>query len=176
MFEHNVGKAKQLLEEAGVQTPIKFTLYSTDQSWITQLAPQIKNNLAEIGMDVDLQSMASSALYPNITDRDDADFSMALVAGDPSVFGNDADLLMNWFYGDNTWTHQRTFWYGSDGYKQLHELMDKAKRQRTAGLLGPVLRPAVRTGSDLPALPPQDHHRLQERRLLQDRSHRHHRP
>ena len=126
VFEHNVGKAKQLLEEAGVQTPIKFTLYSTDQSWITQLAPQIKNNLAEIGMDVDLQSMASSALYPNITDRDDADFSMALVAGDPSVFGNDADLLMNWFYGDNTWTHQRTFWYGSDGYKQLHELMDKA--------------------------------------------------
>lgn len=126
VYTHNVDKARQLLEEAGVKTPIKFTLYSTDQSWITQLAPQIKNNLAEIGMDVDLQSMASSALYPNITDRDDADFSMALVAGDPSVFGNDADLLMNWFYGDNTWTHQRTFWYGSDGYKELHQLMDKA--------------------------------------------------
>lgn len=126
VYTHDVEKAKELLKEAGVTDKVKFTLYSTDQSWITQLAPQIKNNLAEIGMEVDLQSMASSALYPNITDKDDADFSMALVAGDPSVFGNDADLLMNWFYGDNTWTRQRTFWYGTDGYEKLHELMDKA--------------------------------------------------
>lgn len=132
VYTHNVQKAKELLKEAGVTGKIKFTLYSTDQSWITQLAPQIKNNLAEIGMEADLQSMASSALYPNITDKEDADFSMALVAGDPSVFGNDADLLMNWFYGDNTWTRQRTFWYGSDGYNRLHELMDKALAAPTA--------------------------------------------
>ncbi|MGG7135857.1 ABC transporter substrate-binding protein [Bifidobacterium catenulatum] len=126
VYTKNVGKAKRLLKEAGVKTPIKFTLYTTDHTWITQLAPQIKNDLAEIGMNVDIQSMASSALYPNVTDKANADYSMVLAPGDPSVFGNDPDLLMNWWYGDNAWTQTRTFWKGSDGYNRLHDLMDKA--------------------------------------------------
>lgn len=126
VYTKDTAKAKELLAEAGVTTPISFTLYTTDHSWITQLAPQIKNDLAEIGMNVDIQSMKSSALYPSITDKDDADYSMVLAPGDPSVFGNDPDLLMNWWYGDNAWTKQRSFWKGSDGYNQLHELMDKA--------------------------------------------------
>ncbi|KFI47964.1 ABC transporter substrate-binding protein [Bifidobacterium biavatii] len=126
VYTKNVEKAKELLKEAGVTGELKFTLYTTDHSWITQLAPQIKNDLAEIGMNVDIQSMASSALYPNITDKEGADFSMVLAPGDPSVFGNDPDLLMNWWYGDNAWTKTRTFWNGSEGYTQLHELMDKA--------------------------------------------------
>lgn len=126
VYTKDTAKAKELLAEAGVTTPISFTLYTTDHSWITQLAPQIKNDLAEIGMNVDIQSMKSSALYPPITDKDDADYSMVLAPGDPSVFGNDPDLLMNWWYGDNAWTKQRSFWKGSDGYNQLHELMDKA--------------------------------------------------
>ena len=44
---------------------VKFTLYTTDQTWITQLAPQIKNNLDAIGFNVDIQSMKSSALFPD---------------------------------------------------------------------------------------------------------------
>ena len=126
VYTKNVEKAKSLLKEAGVSGEINFTLYTTDHSWITQLAPQIKNDLAEIGMNVDIQSMASSALYPNVTDKEDADFSMVLAPGDPSVFGNDPDLLMNWWYGDNAWTKTRTFWKDSEGYTQLHALMDQA--------------------------------------------------
>ena len=126
VYTKNTAKAKELLKEAGVNGPIKTTLYTTDQTWVTQLAPQIKNDLAESGIDVDIQSMKSSALYPSITDKDGADFSMVLAPGDPSVFGNDPDLLMNWWYGDNIWTKQRTFWKGSEGYDELHDLMDKA--------------------------------------------------
>lgn len=126
VFTHDVDKAKSLLEEAGVTGEVSFTLYTTDHSWITQLAPQIKNDLAAIGFNVDIQSMKSSALYPSITDKDDADYSMVLAPGDPSVFGNDPDLLMNWWYGDNAWTNQRSFWKDSEGYTQLHELMNKA--------------------------------------------------
>lgn len=126
VYKQNIAKAKELLKQAGVTSPIKFTLYTTDHTWITNLAPQIKNNLAEIGMNVDIQSMKSSALYPQITDKDDANYSMVLAPGDPSVFGNDPDLLMSWWYGDNAWTRQRSFWKNSDGYKKLHELMDKA--------------------------------------------------
>lgn len=126
VYTQDIDKAKSLLKEAGITEPINFKLYTTDQSWITQLAPQIKNDLAKIGMNVQIESMASTALYPNITDKEDATYSMALVGGDPSVFGDDPDLLMNWYYGDNTWTRKRSFWYDSDGYKELHSLMDKA--------------------------------------------------
>lgn len=42
------------------------------------------------------------------------------------MFGNDPDVLLNWWLGDSTWTRQRTFWYGTDGYNKLHELMEKA--------------------------------------------------
>ena len=126
VYTKNIAKAKSLLKEAGVSGPLKFTLYTTDHTWITQLAPQIKNDLAEIGMDVEIKSMKSSALYPQITDRDDANYSMVLAPGDPSVFGNDPDLLMSWWYGDNAWTRQRTFWKNSEGYAKLHKLMDEA--------------------------------------------------
>ncbi|MDO5721751.1 MAG: ABC transporter substrate-binding protein [Actinomycetaceae bacterium] len=126
VFTYDVEKAKALLAEAGVTTPISTTLYTTDHKWITDLAPQVKNNLAEIGINVDIQSMKSAALYPEITDKDDADYTMMMAPGDPSVFGNDPDLLMNWWYGDNVWTKQRSFWNGSDGYNQLHAAMDKA--------------------------------------------------
>lgn len=126
VYTKNIEKAKALLKEAGVNGPIKFKLFTTDHTWITQLAPQIKNDLAEIGMDVEISSMKSSALYPSITDRDDATYSMVLAPGDPSVFGNDPDLLMNWWYGDNAWTRQRSFWKTTEGYAKLHGLMDKA--------------------------------------------------
>ncbi|OTA25966.1 ABC transporter substrate-binding protein [Alloscardovia macacae] len=126
VYTYNVEKAKKLLKDAGVNGGVKFTLYTTDHTWITELAPQIKNNLEALGFTVDIQSMKSSALYPNITDKENADYSMVIAPGDPSVFGNDPDILMNWWYGDNAWTKTRTFWKGSEGYTKLHEYMDKA--------------------------------------------------
>ncbi|MBF1677479.1 MAG: ABC transporter substrate-binding protein [Scardovia wiggsiae] len=123
VYTKNISKAKQLLSEAGVSGQT-FTLYTTDHSWITSLAPQVKNDLEELGFKVDIQSMSSSALYPNIVDT--GNFSMVLAPGDPSVFGNDPDLLLNWWYGDNAWMQKRAGWKGSEGYTKLHELMDQA--------------------------------------------------
>ena len=79
-----------------------------------------------VGINTTIQSEASSSLYANNTDVEDPQFDAVLAPGDPSVFGNDPDLLMNWWYGDNTWTHSRTQWFGSDGYNKLHELLDAA--------------------------------------------------
>lgn len=131
VYTKDLDRAKELLEEAGVTEPLTFTLYTTDHSWITSLAPQIQQDLEELGWTVEIQSQSSSALYPNVTDYDGADYSMVLAPGDPSVFGNDPDLLMNWWYGDNAWTQTRTFWKDSEGYTQLHELMNQALAAET---------------------------------------------
>ncbi|MHA6370724.1 ABC transporter substrate-binding protein, partial [Actinotignum schaalii] len=57
---------------------------------------------------------------------DNPTFDVTLAPGDPSVFGQDPDLLLSWWYGDNTWTKKRTQWGGSEKFKELHQYMDKA--------------------------------------------------
>ncbi|MEG1425149.1 MAG: ABC transporter substrate-binding protein [Raoultibacter sp.] len=125
VFTYDTEKAKSLLKDAGV-TDLSITLDTTDHPWIKALSPQIKNDLEAAGIKVSIQEQASSALYANRTDVDDPQYDVALAPGDPSVFGNDPDLLMNWWYGDNTWTQKRSQWKGSDKFNELHTLMQSA--------------------------------------------------
>lgn len=127
VFDHNPDKAKELLDEADVDG-LSLTLLTTDHSWIEALAPQVKNDLEEIGIDTTIKGEASESLYANHLDVDDPEFDVALAPGDPSVFGNDPDLLMQWWYGDNVWTDKRTQWQHSDpdAFEELHAILDDA--------------------------------------------------
>ena len=128
VYTYDPEKSKELLKEAGVED-LHFTLNTTDHGWIANMAPLIQQQLGEAGITVDtIDTQASGAMYSNVTDVDDPQFDVVLAPGDPSVFGNDPDLLMNWWYGDNAWTQKRSGWKGSEGYTKLHELMDKAVR------------------------------------------------
>ena len=53
-------------------------------------------------------------------------FLMILAPGDPSCFGADPDLLLNWWYGDNVWMQTRCPWKESAEWQKLHGLMDEA--------------------------------------------------
>lgn len=126
VYTYDTARATELLQEAGV-SGLSITLDTTDANWITSLSPQIKNDLEATGLiSVEIREQASSSLYANQTDTDDPQFDVVLAPGDPSVFGNDPDLLMSWWYGDNTWTQKRTQWKGSEGYEQLQTLMSQA--------------------------------------------------
>lgn len=126
-FGNDVEKAKALLKEAG-QENLEITLLHTDHPWVADLIPQIKNDLESAGVKVSLQGMASSALYKDNLDQENATFDVAVAPGDPSVFGSDPALLMNWWYGAGKWTDFRTFWAKSDPEKfgQLKALIDEA--------------------------------------------------
>lgn len=126
-YTHDVEKAKALLAEAGV-TDLSVTLLTTDHTWISNLAPQIKNDLEAIGVTVNLQSMASAALYKDNLDIEEPTFDVAVAPGDPSVFGSDPALLMNWWYGPGKWTDYRTFWAKGDNAKftELQNIINEA--------------------------------------------------
>ena len=113
VYNYDPDKARELLADAGV-TDLSVTLLTTDHPWIANLAPQIRSDLEAVGITVNVKSEASASLYANNLDVEDSDFDLALAPGDPSVFGNDPALLMNWWYGDNIWTQQRTSWQSSD--------------------------------------------------------------
>ena len=123
--------AQALLEEAGAED-ISVTLLTTDHTWIEQLSPQIKNDLEAVGITVNIQSQASASLYSDYLDVEDPSFDVALAPGDPSVFGQDPALLMNWWYGDNVWTQQRSFWQESD-----KEAFDELQNVITEGVKKP---------------------------------------
>ncbi|QWW18772.1 ABC transporter substrate-binding protein [Schaalia sp. 19OD2882] len=127
VFTHDPAKAKALLAEAGVAN-LKLTLATTDHPWIAALAPQIQNDLKAVGIEAEIKSLASSALYDDIDGDKRTLNDVFLAPGDPSTFGQDPDLLMSWWYGDNKWTNARNHWKETapEAYAKLHAAMDAA--------------------------------------------------
>lgn len=125
VYSYDPKKAASLLEEAGVKD-LSIVLDTTDHGYVVACAPQIKNDLEALGVKVEISSQPSKTMYPNRTDTDTPEFDVVLAPGDPSCFGLDPDLLMNWWYGDNTWTQKRTQWKGSPEFDAMQELLLEA--------------------------------------------------
>lgn len=131
VYEHNPEKAKELFEEAGVS---KLRLLATDHDWVKQVSPIIQESLKEAGVEVEFEEKKSSDVYNTIDDKPEA-YDVVLAPGDPSVFGSDPNLLMRWWYGNDTWTQTRMHW-NDEGYEKIQTLLeeglqetDKSKQQ-----------------------------------------------
>ena len=48
--------------------------------------------------------------------------------GDPSVFGNDPDLLLRWWYAGSVWPVKRYRWSDTPEYAQLTKLLDDGSK------------------------------------------------
>ncbi|MGW2652964.1 ABC transporter substrate-binding protein [Streptomyces sp. NPDC001478] len=121
VYTHDVAKAKQLLADAGVKN-LRFTVLTTDTGWVKDIAPLIKESWAEAGIEATLGIAQSAAQYAKV---DSGDFEVLVAPGDPSVFGNDVDLLMRWFYY-GFWPEKRYAWSKTPAYKQVKKLLDQA--------------------------------------------------
>ena len=119
--------AKKLLADAGA-SDMTVNLVTTDHPWVLSLVPQIKSDLEALGLKVNHQQMASSALYSTVTDVDKPDYDIVIAPGDPSVFGVDPGIIISWWNGDNVWTKKRNGWQVSDpeSFKKLQTIMDEA--------------------------------------------------
>ena len=126
VYTYDPEKAKALLEEAGA-SDLSFTLL-TNNNWVKDLAPQIKEDLSAIGVNCTIQEekINWSALAPSDSELP---YDVMLTPGDPTCFGNDPDLLMSWWYGDNVWTDGRSCWKkAADGkWAELQDLMQQAR-------------------------------------------------
>lgn len=125
VYGYDAKKAEDLLKEAGV-TSLEFELLTTDTAWVKDVAPLILESWNKIpGVKVSVKSIQSGALY---TDRvGTGDYSVVAAPGDPSVFGNDADLLLSWFYSGATWMDKRAYWTTPERAR-LQELMNKGSQ------------------------------------------------
>ncbi|CRK56632.1 ABC-type dipeptide transport system, periplasmic component [Alloactinosynnema sp. L-07] len=121
VYTLNQDKAKALLAEAGVGD-LSITLSHTDTGWVKDIAPLVKASWDAIGVKTTLDVADSAGTYKKV---DAGQFQVLLAPGDPSVFGNDLDLLMRWFYANDTWVKKRFRWDGAP-QKQVVALLDQA--------------------------------------------------
>lgn len=129
VYGYDAGKAADLLKQAGV-TNLEFELLTTDTAWVKDVAPLILESWNKIpGVKVTVKSIQSGALYADRVGT--GDYSVVAAPGDPSVFGNDADLLLSWFYSGATWMEKRAYWTAPER-AQLQELMNKGSQAAAA--------------------------------------------
>ena len=124
VYGYDAAKAAALLAEAGVDK-LEFELLTTDTSWVKDIAPLILESWNKIpGVKVTMKNLQSGALYTDNVDS--GTFSVVAAPGDPSVFGNDLDLLMSWFYRGDVWPKNRFRWNDAPEYKELQKQLDAA--------------------------------------------------
>ena len=127
VYRHDPDKAKSLLAAAGA-TDLTLTLLTTDTGWVKDIAPLVKESWDAIGVNTTLDVADSSGQYKKV---DGGNYQAMLAPGDPSVFGNDVDLLLSWFYV-GTWPTRRHRWAGTPGANQVLDLLGQAARSADA--------------------------------------------
>ena len=101
----------------------KLRLLCTDHDWVKKCTPLIQESLKAAGLEVEFTEKKSADVYNTIDGKPEA-FDVVIAPGDPSVFGNDLDLLMRWWYAGDVWTDTRMHWKGSAAYTQVQSLLD----------------------------------------------------
>ena len=126
VYTYDKDKAASLIKEAGAEgTSLELMV---NNNWVKNLAAQIKNDLDAIGLNVTINETKIdwAKLAPSDSELP---YDVMLTPGDPTCFGNDPDLLMSWWYGDNVWTMGRSCWQkaGDGKWEELAALMQQAR-------------------------------------------------
>jgi len=126
VYSKDLDKAKALLAEAGITS---IRMLCSDHGWFSGVRPVIRENLEALGVTVSYDEKKSSDLYTFIESEDGANaWDVVIAPGDPSVFGEDGDLLMRWWYDTPTWIENRMHWKGSEGQKAIYALLEEGAK------------------------------------------------
>ncbi len=157
VYTFDADKAKKMLSDAGVNN-LSLTLTTTDTAWVKDVAPLIKKNWDAIGVKTTLESLASSAVYaPDKVGG--LKYDVVAAPGDPSVFGNDADILLSWFYRGPVWAKNRFAWDTTPEYADVQTKMDQAT-QATGDAAKKIYKEVLDTIAEQVPLYPIFHRKL----------------
>lgn len=129
VYSYDPEKARKLLAEAGVDE-LALTLRAND-NWVSTLAPAIAEDWKAVGVTAEVVLLDTTALFADLSTEPEPGtllpFDVVLSPGDPSCFGNDADLIISWWYGDNVWTRSRSRWATTPAFAEMAELLAEAR-------------------------------------------------
>lgn len=129
VYSYDPKKARKLLAEAGVDE-LALTLRAND-NWVSTLAPAIAEDWKAVGVTAEVVLLDTTALFADLSTEPEPGtllpFDVVLSPGDPSCFGNDADLIISWWYGDNVWTRARSRWATTPAFAEMAQLLAEAR-------------------------------------------------
>ena len=129
VYSYDPEKARKLLAEAGVDE-LALALRAND-NWVSTLAPAIVEDWKAVGVTAEVVLLDTTALFADLSTEPEPGtllpFDVVLSPGDPSCFGNDADLIISWWYGDNVWTRARSRWATTPAFAEVAELLAEAR-------------------------------------------------
>ena len=129
VYSYDPEKARKLLAEVGVDE-LALTLRAND-NWVSTLAPAIAEDWKAVGVTAEVVLLDTTALFADLSTEPEPGtllpFDVVLSPGDPSCFGNDADLIISWWYGDNVWTRARSRWATTPAFAEMAELLAEAR-------------------------------------------------
>lgn len=129
VYSYDPEKARKLLAEAGVDE-LALTLRAND-NWVSTLAPAIAEDWKAVGVTAEVVLLDTTALFADLSTEPEPGtllpFDVVLSPGDPSCFGNDADLIISWWYGDNVWTRARSRWATTPAFAEVAEFLAEAR-------------------------------------------------
>ena len=129
VYSYDREKARKLLAEAGVDE-LALTLRAND-NWVSTLAPAIAEDWKAVGVTAEVVLLDTTALFADLSTEPEPGtllpFDVVLSPGDPSCFGNDADLIISWWYGDNVWTRARSRWATTPAFAEMAQLLAEAR-------------------------------------------------
>ena len=129
VYSYDPEKARKLLAEAGVDE-LALTLRAND-NWVSTLAPAIAEDWKAVGVTAEVVLLDTPALFADLSTEPEPGtllpFDVVLSPGDPSCFGNVADLIISWWYGDNVWTRARSRWATTPAFAEVAELLAEAR-------------------------------------------------
>lgn len=129
VYSYDPEKARKLLAEAGVDE-LALALRAND-NWVSTLAPAIAEDWKTVGVTTEVVLLDTTALFADLSTEPEPGtllpFDVVLSPGDPSCFGNDADLIISWWYGDNVWTRARSRWATTPAFAEVAELLAEAR-------------------------------------------------
>ena len=129
VYSYDPEKARKLLAEAGVDE-LALTLRAND-NWVSTLAPAIAEDWKAVGVTAEVVLLDTTALFADLSTEPEPGtllpFDVVLSPGDPSCFGNDADLIISWWYGDNVWTRARSRWATTPAFAEVAKLLAEAR-------------------------------------------------
>lgn len=70
-YEQNIEKAKELLAQAGVETPKTLKLYTNDATDRTTIAEIVKNQLAQIGLEIEIHIIEQASFLATLEAKED---------------------------------------------------------------------------------------------------------
>lgn len=116
-YSYNPEKAKELLKEAGIKTPIQVTLMSSNISWTKVAVNTIKEGWDAVGVTTTLDVVETAQFNSRLAAGDPAD--AVTFSGNPNQFGQDPDLNIRWFYSPTSQFMPWNKWSDTAEYKAL---------------------------------------------------------